>query len=325
MYNTLENRRVLLSGSPSLGFNNLSYDGHNFVYAQGDEVYLADPSVSEATIASSPTSYRDAASVMQAKFVNVGQRPLLVLTTLFGAQIWNADGSRMLFFLPASSGRPVPADQQSFFRGIALVRSEDQREQICVGTSAGDVLVITVDSGNFSLADTLSVHESSITDLAFSSTGRRPFLASSDDTGHISVWSTPNADGFKHKGMLRGPTCLISSLCAMDNMVIAGYASGHIRIFDTSAMVIQVEIAAHVRSINALALHPSKPLLASVAEDTVVNVWSLPTADSPDVALLFAAAVPDQLLTGVTFWGPTHDNLAVSSYDVDHIRVWTSL
>ena len=46
-----------------------------------------------------------------------------------------------------------------------------------------------------------------------------------------------------------------------DNMVIGGFLSGHIRIFNAQTGRIQTEIAAHARAINALDVHRSEPVV----------------------------------------------------------------
>lgn len=46
-----------------------------------------------------------------------------------------------------------------------------------------------------------------------------------------------------------------------NGLIIVGYSSGHIRIFDMSIGIIKVEIFAHARCINALDIAPSSGLV----------------------------------------------------------------
>jgi len=57
--------------------------------------------------------------------------------------------------------------------------------------------------------------------------------------------------------------------------IVAAYTSGHIRLLSLVTNSIVAEIAAHSRSITALAVHPELPYAVSVSEDSWVRAWSL--------------------------------------------------
>jgi len=121
-------------------------------------------------------------------------------------------------------------------------------------------------------------------------------------------------------------------------MLLASYASGHLRIYgigpNAEDRVLQAEIGAHARCITALHVHPTLPIFASVGEDCVVNVWSFPNASTMNttntsettsvtsitassssslsdevssnqvqnkIVLDMSSVVPHQILTGVQF------------------------
>lgn len=56
-------------------------------------------------------------------------------------------------------------------------------------------------------------------------------------------------------------TC--SSLCLYKNLVIGGYGTGHIRIFDTQKGNLMTEICAHAKWIHAMDLAPSVGLVSN--------------------------------------------------------------
>jgi len=108
--------------------------------------------------------------------------------------------------------------------------------------------------------------------------------------------------------------------------------------------VLQVEIAAHARSISAIDIHPTLPMVcllppirlvirlrqvAACSEDTFLSVWSLPTSSNSQVCSLpslgFSQPLSVQvknlslvstntsLLTGVRFCGKDRSLIAVRS------------
>ena len=54
---------------------------------------------------------------------------------------------------------------------------------------------------------------------------------------------------------------------------IAGHSNGLIKIFNCNTGAHLVDIQAHSRTVNAIVCHPSKPIFASVSDDTFVNLW----------------------------------------------------
>ncbi|CAN0110162.1 unnamed protein product [Heterosigma akashiwo] len=66
---------------------------------------------------------------------------MLVLAMDAGVQIWNAGGTRMVFYLPLDGIIESSPEEMKYCRGIAGVPNG---EYIFVGTFTGDVLVITV-------------------------------------------------------------------------------------------------------------------------------------------------------------------------------------
>jgi len=94
---------------------------------------------------------------------------------------------------------------------------------------------------------------------------------------------------------------------------VFAFACGHIRIFHAIKNYLMVEIAAHSRWINAIQIHPDKPILACCAEDTHVTVWTLPTDKHPQVSSLLVQSPAPALLTGLRF--ASGDTIAVTAYD----------
>lgn len=243
-------------------------------------------------------------AILQAKWCVLPQRTLLILASVRGIQMFEEDGSIMVFW-QALSPNPVEGLAQ-YARGIAAVGNE----HICIGTADGNILVFLVPSKGPSvkLQETLDTHQGSICDIV--SDGN--IMASSDETGKILIWKsggqfvkTAEIDGF-------GYPC--SSLCIMDDLVIAAYGSGHIRVFNSKTATILCEVCAHSRWINAIDLSQTKGLLVSVSEDTFVKVWKI-TTNPLNFQFLFEESVADVQLAGAKFLDDTGDRFAVTGYD----------
>ena len=118
---------------------------------------------------------------------------------------------------------------------------------------------------------------------------------------------------------------MTTSVCCRGNAVVAAFSSGHIRIyrvFPDSASgggELVVEVGAHSRCVNALALHPSQHLLASCGEDGNLLVWEL-DAYSFKINLVHSECMPHKLLTGTTFL--QDGKLAVCAYDDDTLTTF---
>jgi hypothetical protein len=132
-----------------------------------------------------------------------------------------------------------------------------------------------------------------------------------------------------------------TALILQGPLIVAGYACGHVRVFRQSGGVaprpgggggggaqapsplrpafLEAEIGAHARCVTALAFHPLRPTFASVGEDCVMNVWSLPEAEGRCRVLQdLSMPISDRLLVGVAFsqsaGGAVH--LTAAAYDV---------
>lgn len=59
------------------------------------------------------------------------------------------------------------------------------------------------------------------------------------------------------------------------NLILAGYGSGHIRMFDFKTSRLLSEVAAHARWITGLDVASSRGLLLSVSEDSFAKIWTI--------------------------------------------------
>ncbi|XP_072177853.1 WD repeat-containing protein 54-like [Diadema setosum] len=254
------------------------------------------------------------ATILEAKFCELPSRTLLVVCCQKGVQIYEPDGSALVFWhaLFNSDGN----DGFLFTRGIASVLDSF----IAVGTSTGSVLVFSIPARgtNVQLSETLSGHSYPISAVA----GEGDLMASADDSGCIMVWQA--GPKFYQLTRINGGGATCSSVCLYMNLVIGGYGTGHIRIFDTQKGNLLTEICAHAQWIHAMDLAPSAGLLLSTSEDTTLKVWSLKVDDNQaKVSLAYQGCITDTQLCGARFIGKEGRSLCVTGYDTNEVVCFT--
>ncbi|PKK17104.1 WD repeat domain 54 [Columba livia] len=138
-------------------------------------------------------------------------RVLLVLTSQRGVQMYEADGSIMVYWHALDVSEHPPA-QAVFARGIAAAGGRF----ICVGTSSGLVLVFDIPpkGTNVTVSQVLEQHRDAITDIA-AELGQAPDgagdLVTADDAGTLCTWSTGEEFTLRSKIPAFGvPPCLLS-------------------------------------------------------------------------------------------------------------------
>jgi len=297
-----------LKSTPSLICNNLTTDGEKLAYASLSDAFIVDPNGSPG-ITKLPSRENQKCPIFQVKWITIESQQFLVTTSTKGLQIWNADGSKSIFDFQLDSQIEVTPDRQHFLQGVACLPA---RPSICVGSSSGSIFVFDFHMKSFQYSQSLKFHTQAINSLTVNKVLEA--FAACDDQGTISVW---NAQSLSKKCAFEGTGHPSTSLLITGDILMSSYTTGHIRLFSLSTETLCAEIAAHSRCINAMALHPTKPMFASVSEDTYINVWSVPDFDSKDakVELVYSNSIADHLLTGVVFL--SSENIVAASYDAE--------
>lgn len=107
-----------------------------------------------------------------------------------------------------------------------------------------------------------------------------------------------------------------------NNMYLAGLANGLIKIFDCANGNVLVDLQAHSRGVNSIAVHRTKPIFATCSDDTMVNLWQVDfqkSEDQPigDLKIVLSQKISDQLLMGISFGD--NENLLVAPYDYKYL------
>ncbi|XP_038254588.1 WD repeat-containing protein 54 [Dermochelys coriacea] len=325
-------RSVPLKSSSSALYNNLSVLPLRdkpltyFAAVHGGSVSLASVAADGLSVSHRQLQAKEgglavsASIVTQASWCVLPSRVLLVLTSQKGIQMYESDGSIMVYWHALDVLEPPPA-QAVFARGIAAASGRF----ICVGTSSGLVLVFDIPSKgtNITLSEVLEEHRDSITDIA-SEVGEIPGgaadLVTADDSGALCVWRSKEEFSLLTKISAFGWTC--SSVKLWNGIIAAGYGNGQIRLYEASSGVLHATVSAHARWIYALDLAPLTGKLLSGAEDSYVQIWKLSRSPDPgdiEIEHCHSECVPDTQLCGARFCDPEGNSFAATGYDLSEI------
>lgn len=262
-----------------------------------------------------PSAAHANSMIMQAKLLPFPGRSILVIASQKGIQMYEADGSVMLYWYAIDDNSNSTDAQATFARGICQIGTES----ICVGNHLGHILVFNIPSrgSNITLSETLKGHSSPICDLQ--SVDNK--LISSDEMGNIILWQS---GGDKCKQILKipGSGYPCSSVGQFRDTVIGSYGSGHIRVFSADTGKIRAEVTAHARWITAMDIAPANGLVVTASEDTYVKVWQIKTGENTSVELLFSDSVTDIQLQGAKFITPEGKAIGLTGYDNNEIHFY---
>ncbi|XP_051866369.1 WD repeat-containing protein 54 isoform X2 [Pristis pectinata] len=257
--------------------------------------------------------------IMQASWCVLPSRILLVLASQKGIQMYESDGSIMVYWHAMDT--PEAQTEAVFARGIAATGSH----YVCVGSSTGSILVFNIppEGTNITVSEVLEEHKDPITDIASDCSEDKGCIAdlvTADDSGLLCIWKSGEDFKLIHKISSYGVTC--SSVRMWSGIIAAGYGSGQIQVYDTASAAVHVEINAHARWISTLDVAPESGKLLSGAEDSFVNIWRLfrnPESKAIEVEHLHTECVIDVQVCGGKFCDPEGSAFAVTGYDLSEI------
>ncbi|CAG2114679.1 unnamed protein product [Medioppia subpectinata] len=152
-----------------------------------------------------------------------------------------------------------------------------------------------------------------ITDLA---SNEKNILVSCDDSGKIWVWDyidsrlqqTVSFEGYN------GFSC--NCLAFYKKYVLAGYGSGHLRVFDINSKLLISEISGHSKWVTAIDVAPDTGRILSTSEDSFVRIWQMNEQnDTFKVSHEFSQNIANHMLFGGVFLDKSGNSFCVSGYD----------
>uniref|UniRef100_UPI00358FD988 WD repeat-containing protein 54 isoform X3 n=1 Tax=Myxine glutinosa TaxID=7769 RepID=UPI00358FD988 len=253
----------------------------------------------------------DSTLILQARWCVLLSRVILVVTSRRGIQMYEEDGSAMLYWQALEQ----PGALNSVSSGCVLVFNIPPR-----GT-------------NITLCNELHQHSDAISSISGETLGDLEStvdMVSADDGGVICTWKSGEDFTLMHKLPPYGcpPSVAPASRCACTSVVMwrgivaAAYGTGQIRVYDGTTGMLHADIDAHARWINSLDIAPATGLVLSGSEDSFVRIWKIGETDRVDgteVAHLHSECVQDVLVCGARFCDTRGDSFAVTGYDLCEI------
>ncbi|KAF4738686.1 WD repeat domain 54, partial [Perkinsus olseni] len=261
---------------------------------------------------------------------------VLVITSTDGAYIYTDDLRRTLCYIPPPSVHARDDDDEVHFTASTVVTGmhgdssrENDEGHLIIGASDGSCRVIPFKGNKLGSAP--------------SAQQLRPTVGIPPG---VSAMCSMERGGLNHRH-LKHPSAEVASInnpcgnveapviscgCPTPNYLVAAHGDGKLRIFDAAAdWQLRFEISAHGRSITGMAVHKTKHLVATVSEDTILNLWRVDRDKELDNSfgtphLVGSTQVAQRMLTGVCFghgfFPPSHDDggddgLLVLGYDSD--------
>lgn len=306
---------VTLPSSASLLHNNLvgSSGGwlacvHNSVNPGGSMLML------HSMLTSVSKAGPEIAQATSIRYLEMPFGPVLCLTSINGTQIYNEDATTLLFYSPIVD-QVSDLSKLKFHQGSCVVPSAGH---VAIGTSKGSLVPVYAASAESFAALSESKPGSptaEVTDLCYSAAANAVFSVHAN--GDMLVWAVTASGPYSNTAKaLTGSDQVPIRIAPLGTRLAVAHGTGTICLFDALSHELQVEVTAHARWITGMAIREDTGQIASVGEDTVLNVWQVDMAHG-NVFLQHSSVVTDKLLTGVALHGA---GAAVSAYDSDIIH-----
>ncbi|KAH0615668.1 hypothetical protein JD844_025967 [Phrynosoma platyrhinos] len=247
----------------------------------------------------------------QATWCVLPSRVLLVLTSRKGVQMYEADGSVMVYWHALEGMEASSPGKAAFARGVAATG----QRFVCVGTSSGAVLVFDVPSKgtNITLSEVLEQHANSITDIG-AELCEKPLwngvIAAGYGDGQIRLFEASS-------GTLRAEVSAHARwIYALDLAPLSGKVSCKVRSRRSGG-----EASPEQPGLSLL-FPISSPQLLSAGEDSFVQVWRLshnPDTEAIEIEHCHGECVTDTLLCGARFCNPEGSAFAVTGFELSEI------
>lgn len=276
-------------------------------------------------------------TVYSATFLTCAKTSFIGVCTSGGFQLWCGDGTDMRYF-GALATLMTGVDTAELDNHYIQCASSCSWKHIVLGASNGVVYVLEVPDAQ---GEGVSIIHRLDTKADASEAYPHPAIVAIAGSSSFAVCATELGDIYAYDSELAYKlTCvipasavknnaagLVTSLITRDDTIVAGYNTGHIRIFRISVQELAIEMSAHYRCVTGLSLHPTSPLFCSCSEDQYMYVWGFPdfaNKHTSDADLIHSEHFENRKCTGVGFFEHSSVNanhIAVSHYDEEEIAV----
>ena len=264
--------------------------------------------------------------ILQAKWCCIGSSFYIVLCCYHMVLIYNQLGTNLLAVYPIVYG--TSKYKSTYGKGVAVFE-----KFLCIGCGNNDIIVlqfketIVVEKSEISFEHfaTLKGHMAPVATLCADKIG---CLVSGDDSGMICAWTLNGKEDMSVQEprvilSSRDDPCTAVAFCG--EFIIASFGSGKIQFHNNTSNVLEFEINAHARWINAIDICEKNQLVMAVSEDTCVSIWQIPFKTNSTVECLYNQAVQSCVLTGCRFLDGDGSCFALTAYDHNEILIYRKI
>jgi len=244
------------------------------------------------------------------RYLELATGVALCLTSTTGTQLYTEDASALLFHVGVDDVS-VP-DATKSHQASCVVPA---LQHVVVGTSKGSLLLVNAVGGQYAVLPEAmpSTTAGEVADVCFSEAAQTVFSVHTN--GELWPWTPSPEGGYACMEPITTMGQAPVRILPLGARLAVAYGPGTLCLYDALSRELQVEITAHGRWINGMVAREDLGQLATVSEDTILNVWQV-EPNSGTVALLSSTTPADKLLTGVGFFGET---ICISAYDSDEL------
>jgi len=257
----------------------------------------------------------EASQVTSVRYLELAHGCVLCVSSTNGTQIYNEDATTLLFFAPISDPTGSPGIQKCHQAACVVAPFQ----HIIIGTSEGSLILVQAAACDKYVAMPDSAPATGaateVTDICYCAAAQSVFSAHTN--GEIRIWQPAQSGPYTNVATMAGSGQSPVAISSLGARLLVVYGPGTICLYDAISPEheLQVEISAHARWINGCAVREDQGLVATVGEDTVLNVWQV-DPNTGRVGVHHSSVVTDKLLTGCVFYGSM---ACVTAYDSDDL------
>ena len=252
-----------------------------------------------------------------------------------GLQLWSSDGTEMKHFCALSTLLEHEGNGNLENQYIQCVSSCGYNNVAC-GSSTGSIIIVEVPNNchdDLKIVHTLNMQKKTQDKNPpniVAMHGSDCLLACANENGDIAGFDVLSAFQqicFIPVNPNLTANSLITCIITRGDTIIAGFNTGHIRIYRASLQELAIELTAHYRWVTALAIHPNNPIFCSCSEDQFVRVWGFPEFHNRSTSiadLIHSERIENKMCTGACFFNYNStgmDYIGIATYDDDEIIV----
>lgn len=310
IFNNMALPNATFPATVSLLHNNLTPSANGWLAAVHNSVNVGSGKIMLHHMASCQS--KDGPEVTQVtslRFLDLICGTVLCVTNSNGTNIYSEDGSTMLFHVALVDPSPE-TEVLKHHQGSCHVGPS---QHIIIGLWKGSITAVHAGALDKFMVLSESAPQSpavGISDLCYAACINR--VVTAHHNGELRYWY--GADQGQYVNDVIIPPSLSQapvSVSTVGARLVVAFGPGTICLYDAASQELQVEITAHARWITGVTVREDLAQIASVGEDTALNVWQVDPATG-QVGLRHSCIVAEKLLTGVAFHSA---GCAVTAYD----------